>query len=178
MSLSPEQLKAISLLAEGIPAPKVATKIGVAYRTLQRWHKKPEFKKALEELRLKTQAKVFEKSSEGNSEKIAIDVRKLQREHLNCYGSLRRIAEVALRHYEKILIEQGQSPDEISIRSLHLWAQILDRAVRGEADSAFFKYLDLNAAIDAVHQQGYIVSFPPMEEGENPIQLTSFLELN
>jgi hypothetical protein len=50
--------------------------------------------------------------------------------------------------------------------------------VRGEADSAFFKYLDLNAAIDAVHQQGYIVSFPPMEEGENPIQLTSFLELN
>ena len=178
MSLSREQLKAVSLLAEGIPVPNVADKIGVARRTLQRWQKKSEFTTALEELRVKTQAKVFEKTSEENSKKIAIDVRKLQREHLNCYGALRRIAEVALRHYEKNLIEQGQSPDEVSIRSLHLWVQILDRAVRGEADSAFFKYLDLNAAIDAVHQQGYIVSFPPMEEGENPIQLTSFLELN
>jgi transposase len=174
MSLSAEQLKAISLLSEGIPAPQVATKIGVAYRTVQRWYKKSEFTAALEELRLKTQAKVFEKSSEGNSEKIAIDVRKLQREHLNCYGSLRRIAEVALRHYEKILIEQGQSPDEISIRSLHLWAQILDRAVRGEADSAFFKYLDLNAAIEAVDRAGFIVSHPPREEGEEPFQVSSF----
>jgi hypothetical protein len=174
MSLSREQLKAISLLAEGIPLPNVADKIGVARRTLQRWQKKPEFTAALEELRLKTQAKVFEKSSDDNSEKIAIDVRALQREHLNCYGSLRRIAEVALKHYEEILVEKKHSPDEVSIRSLHLWGQILDRAIRGEADSAFLKYLDLNAAILAVDQAGFTVSHPPREEGEEPFQVSSF----
>jgi hypothetical protein len=174
MSLSREQLKAISLLAEGIPLPNVADKIGVARRTLQRWQKKPEFTAALEELRLKTQAKVFEKSSDDNSEKIAIDVRALQREHLNCYGSLRRIAEVALRYYEKILVEQKHSPDEVSIRSLHLWGQILDRAVRGEADSAFLKYLDINAAILAVDQAGFVVCEPAREEGEEPNQISSF----
>jgi transposase len=174
MSLSSEQLKAISLLAEGMPAPKVAFNVGVTYRTIQRWYKKTEFTKALEDLRVKTQAKVFEKTSEETSEKIAIDTRKLQREHLNCYETLRRIASVALNHYEKSLIEQGQSPDEISIRSLSLWVQILDRAVRGEAESAFFKYLDLSAAIEAVHREGYIVSFPPMEKGEEPVQVSSF----
>lgn len=174
MSLSPQQSKGISLLAEGMPAPKVATKIGVTYRTLQRWYKKPEFTKVLEELRLKTQAKVFERTLEENSEKIAIDTRKLQREHLNCYETLRRIASVALRHYEKSLVEQGKSPDEVSIRSLCLWSQVLDRAVRGEAESAFFKYLDLSAAIEAVDRAGYIVSSPPMEEGEEPVRVSSF----
>jgi hypothetical protein len=154
--------------------PNVADKIGVARRTLQRWQKKPEFTTALEELRVKTQAKVFEKTSEENSKKIAIDVRKLQREHLNCYGSLRRIAEVALKYYETILVEQKHSPDEISIRSLHLWGQILDRAIRGEADSAFLKYLDLNAAILAVDQAGFMVCEPAREEGEEPNQISSF----
>jgi hypothetical protein len=83
---------------------------------------------------------------------------------------LRKIAEIALRHYEKSLVEQGQSPDEISIRSLHLWSQILDRAIRGEADSAFFKYLDLNAAIETVDRAGFIVCQPVTEEGEEPIR--------
>ena len=173
MSLSPEQLKAISLLAEGMPGPTVAKKIGVAYRTIQRWYKKPEFTSAFENLRMKTQVKILEKSSEQSSEKITVDTRKLQREHLNCYGALRGIAEVALEHYKKLLVEQGQSPEEINIRSLNLWSQVLDRAVRGEADSAFFKYLDLSAAIEAVHQQGYIVSMPPTEEGEESFQISS-----
>ena len=87
---------------------------------------------------------------------------------------MRKIAEIALRHYEKSLVEQGQSPDEISIRSLHLWSQILDRAIRGEADSAFFKYLDLNAAIETVDRAGFIVCQPVTEEGEEPIQISSF----
>lgn len=176
MSLSPEQLKAISLLVEGIPAPKVAAKIGVAYRTVQRWYKKTEFIKALDELRLKTQAKVFEKTSEENSEKIAIDLKKLQGEHLNCYGTLRKIAEAALKHYEKNLIEQGKSPEEINIRHLNLWAQVLDRAVRGEADSAFLKYLDVATAIEAVDREGYVVC-EPSEDGQEPMQI-SCLDLN
>jgi hypothetical protein len=76
--------------------------------------------------------------------------------------------------YEEILVEKKHSPDEVSIRSLHLWGQILDRAIRGEADSAFLKYLDLNAAILAVDQAGFIVSHPPIEEGEEPFQVSSF----
>jgi hypothetical protein len=174
MSLSVEQLKAISLLAEGVAAPDVAKKVKIALRTLQRWGKKNEFRQALEELRVKTQAKVFEKNAEDSSEKITIDTRKLQGEHLNCYGRLRKIAEVALEHYEKKLIQQGQSPDEVSIRSLNLWVQVLDRAIRGEADAAFFKYLDLSAAIEAVDRAGYAVHHPSMEEGEESIQVSSF----
>lgn len=162
MSLSQQQLEAISLLGKGVPAPRVAYDVKVSYRTLQRWLKKPDFQATLAELMNKTESKFIA----TQSDKIAIDLVALQKEHLSGYRLLRRIAEVALKHYEKKLLENPESPEDCSPKQITLWVQILDRGIRGEAESAFLKNLDLNTALEMTLRAGYTV----YDESVNPPQ--------
>jgi uncharacterized coiled-coil protein SlyX len=169
--LSSNQLKAISLLCEGISPPQVATRLKVSYRTIQRWLKVPEFQQSLDEIRAKTQNKVIEKTSDVVSERININMRKLQKEHIDCYSRFRKIAEMALAHYEKKMLE---SPEDCNLKHLSLLIQVLDRSIRGEADSAFFKYLDIDEAIRAVTSCGYTI----YDEVSEPLKKVSSLDLN
>lgn len=167
MSLSQQQLEAISLLGKGVPAPRVAYNLGVSYRTLQRWLTKAEFQATLSDLKAQSEAKFVA----DLSDRIAVDLRAMQREHLDNYGLLREIALTALRHYRKKLIEDGESPEELNTRQISLWVQILDRGIRGEAETGFFRYLDVASAIDAVDKAGYVIYD---ESSDSPKQMKGF----
>lgn len=170
-SLSPNQLKAIPLLAQGLTPPHVAAKLRVSHRTIQRWFKVSEFQEALNQVRVSTQSKLIEKTSEAISDGLNINVRQLQQEHIQLYSRFRKLAELCLAHHEEKFKE---SPDDCNLKQLSILVQVVDRSIRGEADSAFFHYLDLDAAIRAVASAGYKI----YDETQQPREEVSSLDLN
>ncbi len=69
-SLSAEQLKAVQLLGEDWNQADVARKLKISTKTIQRWLKKPEFQKALEDLQQRTTEKFIESGSEHIATRI------------------------------------------------------------------------------------------------------------
>lgn len=67
--LTSKQLRAIGLLAQGLPHHEVARQSGVSQRTVERWATRPDIKEAVDEARSKTVAKmgeeIFERCREG-----------------------------------------------------------------------------------------------------------------
>lgn len=160
--LSQAQLKAIALIAEGETPPSAAKKVGVSYRTLQRWFQKSEFQTALEEVRAKTASKFLEKVSDLSSERFTVNLRQLQSEHLESYRRMRKITEAALTHFEQKMAQQAF--EDCHPRALDIWMKILDRSLRGEAETAFMRNLDLDTALCSVMRAGYAV----YSEAETP----------
>lgn len=70
MSLTSEQLKGVSLFAEGFTNAEIARKLGVTVRSVQRWHKIPEFASAIAKIREKTTEKVIETTATNISGRI------------------------------------------------------------------------------------------------------------
>lgn len=67
--LTPRQLKAIGLLAQGLPHHEVARQSGVSQRTVERWATRPDIKEAVQDARSKAVEKmgeeIFERCREG-----------------------------------------------------------------------------------------------------------------
>jgi len=162
MPLNARQLKAVAGIAKGLSCSAVGEAVGASERTIQRWQLKAEFKQALERLTSETEAKIFETTAKESSQGIIAELEALRSQHLSDYGRLRRIAEKLLERYEKQIEE---SPDDLNLKSLNILFQILDRSVRGEAESAFMKHLDLDRTINAVIAAGFVV-FDPVEKKE------------
>lgn len=97
--LTPKQLQAVTGLAQGLSSSAIAKEISVSDRTIQRWAKLPEFQEALNQLRSTTKSKILEKVSDVSSERFTVDMRELQRQHLQAYQRVRGIAELALEYY-------------------------------------------------------------------------------
>ena len=161
--LSSKQLEAVAGIAKGLSPSAIGKAIGTSERTIQRWIKLPKFQEALSQLYAKTQSKIIEKTSEESAEKFSVDLRKLQEEHLKSYAKMRRIAEIGLEHYQK---KMEASPEDCNIRNLSIFSQILDRCLRGEAQSAFLKHLDINTAIGVVSSAGYVIYDETSQPGE------------
>lgn len=70
MPLTSEQLKGVSLFAEGFTNAEIARKLGVTVRSVQRWHKNPEFASAIAKIREKTTEKVVEATAANISNRI------------------------------------------------------------------------------------------------------------
>ena len=70
MPLTSEQLKGVSLFAEGFTNAEIARKLGVTIRSVQRWHKNPEFASAVAKIREKTTEKVIETTAANISNRI------------------------------------------------------------------------------------------------------------
>lgn len=70
MPLTSEQLKGVSLFAEGFTNAEIARKLGVTIRSVQRWHKNPEFASAVAKIREKATEKVVETTATNISNRI------------------------------------------------------------------------------------------------------------
>jgi len=162
MTLNARELKAVSGIAKGLNPRVVGESVGVSERTIWRWQLKPEFKEAVQKLLSKTESRVFESTVEKSSQGIIAELEDLRSQHLASYGRLRKLAEKLLEKYEK---QVEESPEDLNLKSLSILFQILDRSVRGEAESAFMKYLDLDTGINSVIAAGFVV-VDPREESE------------
>lgn len=157
MSLSAEQLSAISLLARGISPGQVARDLGISDRTLFRWKKSPEFSAAIEEIGKEATKTVIKET--------AADLSELALEHLQAHQVARRMAQKVLGRFAET-IDATTEPEDVSVRSVNLWSQILCRHIEGERVAASLDYLNVDKAIDFLTRQGYEVSIP--EESELP----------
>lgn len=63
-------MKGVSLFAEGFTNAEIARKLGVTVRSVQRWHKNPEFASAVAKIREKTTEKVVEATATNISNRI------------------------------------------------------------------------------------------------------------
>jgi len=63
-SLTPQQLQAVSMLANGKNHVEIALELGITTKTVQRWIKKPEFAQAVADVQLKAIEKTVERTSE------------------------------------------------------------------------------------------------------------------
>lgn len=70
MPLTSEQLKGVSLFAEGFTNAEIARKLRVTPRSVQRWHKNPEFASAIAKIREKTTEKVIEATATNISSRV------------------------------------------------------------------------------------------------------------
>ena len=70
MPLSVEQLRGISLFTEGFTNAEIARKLGVTVRSVQRWHKNPEFASAVAKIRQKATEKVVETTATHISNQV------------------------------------------------------------------------------------------------------------
>jgi hypothetical protein len=155
--LTPQQLEAVTGISRGLKPNAISKAIGVSERSVQRWLKLPEFQEALNQLRSKTRSKIIEKASEENAEKFSVNLGKIQEEHLKSYVRMRQIAEKGLEHYKK---KMEESPEDCNIRNLNLFSQVIDRCLKGEAESAFLRNLDLDTAMRCVFAAGYEIHDP------------------
>lgn len=70
MSLTRQQLEALSLLSHGFNLQETANKVGVSKRTLQRWVKLAEFIEAKKDVTQQTTARVIEVTAQDVTESI------------------------------------------------------------------------------------------------------------
>lgn len=70
MSLTPEQLRAVSLFSEGLKNTQIAHELGVTPRCIQRWHKIPEFASAVAQIKKKAAEKTIEATATNISNRI------------------------------------------------------------------------------------------------------------
>ena len=70
MTLTPVQLQALSLFAQGASSSWIAAKLKVSVRSVQRWQKLPEFSKALADIGNKATEKTIETTSRSISDRI------------------------------------------------------------------------------------------------------------
>lgn len=70
MPLSPEQLKALSMFAEGASSSEIATALKVSQRSVQRWQKLPEFVKAVGDIHAKATASTIDTTAANISNRI------------------------------------------------------------------------------------------------------------
>ena len=70
MSLTPDQLQALSLFAQGASSSWIAAKLKVSIRSVQRWQKLPEFTKALTDISAKTTQLTVEATASSISNRI------------------------------------------------------------------------------------------------------------
>ncbi|MBD1804036.1 hypothetical protein H6F98_00920 [Microcoleus sp. FACHB-SPT15] len=147
-NLTVQQLQAAQLTAKDCPAVEIASKLGISTKTLQRWSKKPAFQDFLSEVR--SQARV--KTADQLTDELSLSLEQLAQEHLEAHRKVRRLAEKAIAALET------RDPNEINMRELGVWSQVLARHIEGERTASSLQYLDLNKAIALVTQAGYEVS--------------------
>lgn len=63
-TLTPEQLQAVQMLANGKTHAEIGSELGITTKTMQRWTKKPEFNQALADVQFRTVEKTIERTSE------------------------------------------------------------------------------------------------------------------
>lgn len=166
--LTPKQLQALTGVAQGLSPSAIAKEINVSERTLQRWAKLPQFQEALNQLQSQTKSRILEKVSETTSEKFTLDMRELQKQHLEAYQRIRGIAEVALAHYEQKLAQEPV--EECNSKTLEVWVRILDRSLKGEAEASFMQNLDLDTALKCVLAAGFKV-YDESQNPKSPVQM-------
>ncbi len=157
MSLSSEQLSALSLLARGYPPSHVASELGISERTLFRWKKLPEFDAAA--------SKIGKTTTQTVIEETAADLSDLALEHLQAHKAVRALASKALLAYQQKL-DAGADVEELNVRQIALWSTMLDRHIAGERVAASLDYLNVDKAIDYLTSQGYQVSIPGEDKSE------------
>jgi transcriptional regulator with XRE-family HTH domain len=157
-SLTVKQLEAAQLTAKDCPPLEIASKLGISTKTLQRWSKKSAFQDFLGEVRRKTR----EKTAEILTNDLSTNLEELAQEHLKAHQTVRRLAEKAID------VLGNRNPDEINMRELAVWSQVLARHTEGERTASSLAYLDINKAIATVTRAGYVVS--ERETDDNPLQ--------
>jgi hypothetical protein len=70
MSLTPQQLKALSMFAQGASGSEIANELKVSARSIQRWQKLPEFAKGLYDISAKTTQLTVETTASSISNRI------------------------------------------------------------------------------------------------------------
>lgn len=162
MSLSADQLSALSLLAKGATPSQVAAELGISERTLFRWKKLPEFDAAANQIAVAVTKTVITET--------ATDLSELALEHLQAHQEARKLASAAIRSYRQKL-DSGADIEELNIRQVALWSAMLDRHIEGERIAASLDYLNIDRAINYLISQGYRVSVSDEEES----QISDFL---
>jgi transposase-like protein len=157
MSLSAEQLSAVSLLARGMAPGQVARELGISERTLFRWKKLSQFNAAID--------KIEKEATKTVIKQTAADLGDLALEHLQAHQVARKLAQKVLGRFAET-IEATTEPEDVSVRSVNLWSQILCRHIEGERVAASLDYLNIDKAIGYLTSQGYEVSIP--EESSVP----------
>lgn len=153
-NLTVQQFQAAELTARGCLPLEIAAKLGISTKTLQRWSKKPAFQDFLSEVNRKTR----EKTTKILTDELSISLEELAQEHLEAHRKVRRLAEKA------IAVLETRQPDEINMRELGVWSQVLSRHIEGERVASSLQYLDINKAIAIITQSGYVVSDPGTEK--------------
>lgn len=102
-NLSPEQLQAVASLASGLSTEQVAEQIGKSARTIQRWLLKPDFARAVEEIRNRATNQVVEQTAQRSAQTTidaATEIRALIPSSLAFLGEL--IANPEARNSDRL----------------------------------------------------------------------------